>query len=77
VGNADGDSLGGLVPVFTWQAGAEILDVRSIAPALAEPGVYEVRVGLYNRDSGARYPAIAADGQPFGDGEIPVGVFHK
>jgi hypothetical protein len=77
VGNADGESLGGLVPVSTWQAGTEILDRRSLMPALAEPGVYAVRVGLYNRDSGTRYPAVAADGALYNDGEVPLGTYQK
>ena len=76
-GNADGDSLGGLVPPSTWQAGADILDIRTITDKVPGPGTYQVRVGLYNRVTGARYPAVAADGKAQPDNEMPIGSFAR
>ncbi len=77
VDSADGDSLGGLVPPSTWQAGTDILDIRSVADKVPGPGTYDVRVGLYNRVTGARYPAFAADGTALRDDEVPIGSFAR
>lgn len=77
VAGADGDSLGGLAPASTWQPGTDIVDIHSVANVPLEPGAYEVRVGLYNRATGVRYPAFAADGTVLSDGEVPVGTFRR
>lgn len=77
VTSADEDSLGGLVPPSTWQAGTDILDIRTIADRVPGPGTYEVRVGLYNRATEERYLAVAADGIPLPDNEVPIGSFTR
>ena len=77
VASADGDSLGGLVPLPSWQARTDILDIRTIDYAPLGPGTYELRVGLYNRVTGTRYPAFAADGTELGNGEVPVGSYTR
>jgi hypothetical protein len=54
---ADGKPVNGLAPTDLWQAGDKVRDVRSISlPAGFEGGSYEVRLGLYERESGARLP---------------------
>jgi len=75
VAGQDGDSLGGLIPPVAWQPGTEIVDIRPVlaAPQLA-PGSYDMRVGLYNRRDGARYPANSLDGKHYPDDEVPVGT---
>jgi hypothetical protein len=70
----DGDSLGGLLPPADWPLGTDIVDVRSIAGRDLPPGQYEVRVGLYNRNDGARYAAFDPQGQRMGDDAATIGV---
>jgi hypothetical protein len=74
VGDADGDSLGGLIPLLAWKPGTEIVDVRQVDVSRFRPGRYEVRVGIYNRVDGTRYPAQGSNGQRFPDDEAVVHV---
>jgi hypothetical protein len=74
-GNADGDSLGGLIPLLAWEPGSEILDVRQVDLSSFGPGLYQVKVGVYNRVEGTRYPAWAADGERFAGDEALSQVF--
>jgi hypothetical protein len=71
---ADGDSLGGLVPLPLWPPGSTIVDVRALDRLPYPPGDYEVRVGLYQRASLERLPALAADGARYWGDEVPVGT---
>ena len=66
VAQADGDALGGLLPLYVWQAGDIIEDRRIVADLPA--GEYDLIVGLYNRSTGER---LAATG---GEEVIPGGV---
>jgi len=77
VTGADGDSLGGLVPLSAWQAGTDILDIHTLASGLLSPGTYEVRVGIYNRSTGERYPAFTAEGAALSDDEVPIGNYTR
>jgi hypothetical protein len=70
----DGDSLGGLIPPADWPLEADIVDVRSIRERDLPPGRYDVRVGLYNRNSGARYAAFDAQGKRLGDDAVTIGT---
>jgi hypothetical protein len=72
----DGDSLGGLLPLVNWPLAQDIVDVRSIAPRDLPPGQYEVRVGLYNRNDGARYAAFDERGQRLPDDAVSIGVME-
>jgi len=63
VAQADGDSLGHLLAPSAWRPGEEILDRRYVLLAEAvPPGVYHVRVGMYNLADGSRYTAHASAG---------------
>jgi hypothetical protein len=73
--DADGDSLGTLVPLYAWQAGTEIVDVRYVNVSGFEPGRYQVRVGIYNRVNRTRYPARGTDGVRFPEDEAPAQTF--
>jgi len=75
VGGADGGSLGNLIPLFAWRPGRDIVDLRRVEVAALGAGSYEVRVGIYNLSSGERYPAIAADGSLYPEGEVTIGSF--
>ena len=72
----DGDSLGGLIPPAEWPLEKDIVDVRSIEGRDLLPGQYEVRVGLYNRNDGARYAAFDAQGDRRGDDAATIGVME-
>jgi hypothetical protein len=72
-GAADGDSLGGVLPLSAWQPGAQIVDLRPLHFPDLPPGTYEVRVGLYSQWDNERYPARSPTGAHFLDDEVPVG----
>lgn len=73
VAAADGDSLGGLLPLSAWQPETHIIDLRPLHFPDLPPGMYEVRVGLYSRWDNVRYPAFTLEGTLFPDNEVPVG----
>lgn len=69
VAQADRPPVGGLAATDVWQPGDLVRDPLTIAlPADLPPGRYEIRVGLYQRESGARLPvrgaAATADALP-------------
>lgn len=70
-GDADGDSLGGLLSPAAWQPDAAVLDIRTL-PSLPGPAEYEVRVGLYHRWDGQRLPAFDPNGNRLPQDEILV-----
>ncbi|CAG0928797.1 hypothetical protein TFLX_01069 [Thermoflexales bacterium] len=72
----DGDSVGGLIPPANWPLGADIVDRRSIGRRDLPPGQYEVRVGLYNRSTAARYAAFDAQGNRLKDDAVAIGVME-
>jgi hypothetical protein len=78
-GGIDGDGLGNLLPLWAWQPGWVINDLRdlSLAPAgLAglPAGEYALSVGVYHRWDGTRLPAYQPDGQRWPDDAIPAGT---
>lgn len=75
VAAADGDSVGQLLPLRVWQAGYEIDDTRWVDLRPLDSGPYEIRIGLYNRTSGARYLAQPATGPA--TEVVVVGAFTK
>ncbi len=63
---------GGLLPMPSWQPGQPVEDRLAIRlPADLEPGVYQVRVGIYHPDSGLRLPVAA--GEEVGPGYVVIG----
>lgn len=74
---ADGDSWGGLVPPKAWPADRAVLDLRTLELSGLAPGRYAVRVGLYNRRTGARYPATGPDGLALPDGAVTIGELTR
>lgn len=62
VEGADGDVLGGLIPMTAWQRGWLVHDRREIPVGDLPPGEYRLGLGLYNRNTGVRYPALLRDG---------------
>lgn len=76
VAQADGHSLGGLLPISAWRPGDTIHDIRgAVRPAEALAGTYQMYVGVYNWASGARLPATDASGQPLPNDAAQVGTF--
>jgi hypothetical protein len=73
VGAADGDSLGGVLPLSAWQPGTQIVDVRPLQFPDVPAGTYDLRVGLYSQWDNMRYPALSPAGERFPDDEVPVG----
>ncbi|UCG23147.1 MAG: glucosyltransferase domain-containing protein [Chloroflexota bacterium] len=62
---AQHDGLG--YPPHTWKAGDRLIHMHRIGiPAVTAAGDYMVRLGVYNRDDGHRWP-VSADGVAVGD----------
>ena len=68
VAQADGPALGGMVPIWLWQPGDRIRDVRHVTLS-PDAGPYTVQVGLYN--SSGRFPAFM-NGARCPDDAVPV-----
>ena len=64
VTQVDGPALGGMVPVWLWQPGDRIQDVRYITLPDSS-GPYTVQVGLYNAEG--RFPALVHGVRAQGD----------
>jgi len=68
VAQADGPALGGMVPIWLWQPGDQVHDIRYVT--LPEGGgPYTVQVGVY--DENGRFPAFVG-GVHYPDGTAPV-----
>lgn len=67
-GQHDGAPAGGGRPTTGWRAGEEIEDRHGL-PILAgtPPGQYQLEIGLYRSDTGARLPVRDRDGKEIGD----------
>jgi hypothetical protein len=59
VAQADGPALGGMIPLWLWQPGDRIHDVRHITVPEDSTGPYAVQVGVYT--SQGRFPAFHGD----------------
>jgi 4-amino-4-deoxy-L-arabinose transferase-like glycosyltransferase len=66
------DDMGGILtqadrldaPSWSWQTGDQIIQVHQMyLPPETLPGVYEVVVGVYDRESGARLPSLNEAGE--------------
>jgi hypothetical protein len=76
IAQSDDDACLGLLPMSAWLPGDMIREQRIISlPDSVEPGQYEIRLGVYNRASGARLTAALPDGQPLQDNVVVVGHF--
>jgi hypothetical protein len=64
----DGQPGCAAAPTSDWAPGDFVLD-RHLLPVTADapPGVYPLRIGLYQVKSGERLPLFTAEGQPAGD----------
>jgi hypothetical protein len=79
VAQADSPPLNGDYPTSRWLAPCQVEDVHTIdLPDDLEPGVYTVRVGMYDANDPAFMRAPAADmaGAPYPDFAIPVGTIE-
>ncbi|MCA9958918.1 MAG: hypothetical protein KC443_07785 [Anaerolineales bacterium] len=68
---ADGEPLAGTYPFAAWPASTTLQDQR-VVPEAAQAAA--VRVGLYNRVTGERVTAVAADGTAFADSAVPIEI---
>lgn len=59
---ADGDALGRLLPMETWEEGKVIDEWRQVSLQGLPPGDYRLAIGVYNRITGVRYPALTRAG---------------
>ena len=59
-------------PTNWWEAGEYITDNVQLPLDGIAPGMYEIRVGLYDSASGERLLPYSADGSSFADGVVPL-----
>ena len=74
VAQKDGYPIAQLYPPRAWRTGELISEERLLIRASAlPPGRYHLLVGLYDRASGKRAPALDGSGARFSDDAVPVG----
>lgn len=72
---ADGDGLGGLLPLDVWQVGDAVIDERVVVlPDHLAPGQYTLTTGVYNRITGQRMVVLDSQGQLFPMSAIIIGA---
>ena len=75
LGQADGAALARMFPLWLWQAGEAVRDVRQIQLADApDNGCTQIAVGLFDPASGARLPAVDAAGRALADDRYIIRV---
>ncbi len=76
---ADGPPVEGAWPTSAWLPGQVVVDTRLVAlPPNLHPGRYDVRVGLYDPNTGVRLAALQPDGTPWPeDAVVLTRVFVK
>ena len=71
----DQEPLGPRLPTRLWYRGLADSETWQVPlPADLEPGKYRVFTGLYRAGDQQRVPAVDADGTPFVDARVPLGV---
>lgn len=75
VAQADGAPGLGLFPLWTWQAGDLIEEVRLFTPVAQTipPGVYNINIGIYNWETHTRTPTWFPDGTRLPDDFFTLG----
>ncbi len=72
IGQADGDTLAGLVSFAGLEPGTEVYDIRFIPlEPISGDGCHILSVGLYSAD-GSRVQALDPDGEVYPDRAVPV-----
>jgi hypothetical protein len=73
VAQADGDLVGGYVPIGLWQPHDRVQE-RRVLPPVEPGGHYRIALGLYNRTTQQRLTPASAS-VPLSDGALLVGAF--
>jgi hypothetical protein len=74
VAQADGDLVGGYVPIGLWQKNDRIQE-RRILPPVEAAGHYRIALGLYNRATQQRLNPVSTD-VPSNEGALWIGEFN-
>ncbi len=74
---ADGDLIGGYVPIGLWQQNDRVQERRLLILPDLPPGRYSVAIGLYNRNSQRRTPPKQANDVPIKDGALIISEFER
>jgi len=76
VAQADGDLVGGYVPIGLWQPNDRVQERRVLSAEDLSAGKYTVVVGLYDRSTQQRVPPTQA-GAPVTANALNVGTFNQ
>ncbi|MFQ6000111.1 MAG: hypothetical protein ACE5LG_00405 [Anaerolineae bacterium] len=69
VSQHDGQPVGGFDPTSSWAPGEEVSDRHGL-PLAVPPGDYQLRVGLYDAQTGERLQILDEEGSPEGEGVL-------
>ena len=76
VANHDSIPGNGIHPTPSWMPGMTVVDTHTIQlPPDLPAGSYEVRVGLYDPESGERLSVVGGDGEAYPEGSFPLSEF--
>jgi hypothetical protein len=74
VAQTDGDAWLGMLPLSAWQPGDTVRERRVIPlPEAIPPGPHVIRIGVYNRLTGQRFPATTPQGEPLPGDALDIG----
>jgi hypothetical protein len=72
-GLSGGAGMGGIYPVWLWQAGESIHEVRRIPLTAPSPdGCYRIEIGLFNPQTGTRTEARDANGERLANDSVVI-----
>jgi len=77
VAQADGDLVGGYVPIGMWQTNDRVEERRPLILPDLPPGEYRIAIGLYNRQSLQRTNPTQVSGNPVIENALIVGEFEQ
>ena len=77
VAQADGDLIGGYVPIGMWQTNDRVEERRPLILPDLPPGEYRIAIGLYNRQSLQRTNPTQVSGNPVIENALIVGEFEQ
>jgi hypothetical protein len=75
LGQTDGASLGGVYPIWLWQAGESIHEIRRVPLSSTSP-CYRVEIGLFDPKTGERTIAKDASGKRLENDMVLIDIGH-
>jgi hypothetical protein len=73
----ESEPVGGSLPTTAWQEGEVIEDKHELSLPKVTPGVYNLQIGLFDKDTARRLPVFDQAGRESGDHFLIEDVINK